>query len=277
MKHTTTLWYHSKNKTKSKRLVLLLSFVLGLSVGLHMILISIVLPFVVLAVCKKNSPNIKSFCTGLVLGIGIFLFIHSLLINGLLFSIASVDIFTVNSLNWSVNRGAILCFSIIVISIVGLILLFQKRNKKNSATIATAVCLFILGGTSYFFPILRSGHNSLVAEQINTPQRLKSYINAERFGVANIPLLYGQTYNAQLDIARPFLNTKPILTYDSDSLSYVEAHDGISNKLNYSSKFKTLFPRMYDAKSAGRYSQWTAIRGEVINHKVNDEIQRFLS
>ena len=268
-------WYASNSEKKRRQLFVIFFFLLGISVSVHLILISIVIPASVLFVYKTYNAQIKHLIFGIFAGILVFFSLYSIVIKGTIKLAAVTDIFFVNSLELPVNYGA-LCIAILVIAFLTILyLVFKKIQRQQLQLLCLVIGVFLLGSSTCILPLLRSEVNTLVAEKVDTTNRLEEYISAQRFGVDNIPLIYGPTYNAQLDNSRPFINTKPTLTYDADAKKYVEAHDGVSNKINYSFKFKSVFPRMYDAKNASNYAAWTTIKGKEIAHKVNGEIQNF--
>lgn len=274
--YISILWFKTTNRKKAVKLLVIFFLLLGLAVGVHIILLSIIIPFAVLVIYKKYKANLKTIITGFVVGVIVFFLLYGFVIKGLLKLAASIDVYTVNQLSFDVNTGALIVV-ITVFALLGVIYIISKKKKQYKLSYATLfIILFLTGASSYIFPIIRSNANTLVAEKINTPNRLLNYISAQRFGVDNIPLIYGPTYNAQLDNARPFLNTKPILTFDTKTNKYVEAHDGVAHTVNYSSKFKMFFPRMYDAKNAENYAYWTTIKGENIAHKVKGEVKQFV-
>jgi tetratricopeptide (TPR) repeat protein len=276
MIYTILKWYYTKDIKRERRLLLLFFFLLGLSVSVHLILLSIVIPFSLLFVFRKFKTSIKNFFIGLMSGIILFFVLYVFVIKGILKLASVVDIYFVNTLQLPANFGALLTIVLVFLSLIFSSIFLKNKQKSNLNLGSLSILLFLIGSSVYILPLLRSNVNTLVAEKVNTAKRLKTYISAERFGVDNIPLLYGPTYNAQLDNARPFLNTKPVLTYDAEAKKYVEAHDGISKKINYSFKFKTVFPRMYDTKNAANYAAWTNIKGEAIAHKVDGKIRTFM-
>lgn len=263
------LWEKETSIHKQTKLILIFAILLGLAISVHPIIAAIVIPMSVLVAYKKFNPSFKTIGLSLILGIAIFILIYGILFKAFIGVAAAVDIYTVNTLNLNVNTGAIIFFTAILL-LISTISLFSKFKKHFNAHIITkAVFLFLLGLGPYLFPIIRSDTNTLVAEKVDTANRLKTYISAYRFGMDNIPLLYGPTYNAELDKARPFLNGNVVYTYDQAEKKYIEVDDGKSSIVNYSSDFKTIFPRMYDAKNEANYKSWTTIKGNTINYEVD--------
>ncbi|NRB59339.1 MAG: DUF2723 domain-containing protein [Winogradskyella sp.] len=275
--YSSLKWYKEKCLKKEKKYFLLFFLLLGLSVGVHLILLAAIIPASLLFVSKKLNTSFKNLTLGLVIGVISFFTLYAVILKGVIGLMSRIDIYSVNNLNLPVNYGAIITIVFVLSFLLISHLLLLKKEKHKIGLLNLSLLLFLAGSSLYAFPIIRSNTNTLVAEKVKTTNRLGGYISGERFGVDNIPLIYGPNFNAQLDEKRPFLNTDPILSYDTFSKKYIEAHDGVSNKINYSSKFKTIFPRMYDAKNAPNYSAWTSIKGEAIAHNINGEIKNIIS
>lgn len=269
------LWYSAQNKSKAFKLMSIFFLVLGLAVGVHMILMACVLPFCLLIVIKKHNLSLKSLALGLLFGLLSFVFIQRVVIGKTISVASSIDQYAVNQLDFAVNTGALLFFVLLLVLLVLSHLIFQNYSKPIASQFCLFVLVFLAGSSSYLLPLMTSETNTLVAEKVDTPQRLQNYISGQRFGLNDIPLLYGPVYNAQLDTNRPFLNTEPIYTYDASEKKYIETHDGLKNQVNYSSKFKMLFPRMFDANNAPNYRSWTTVNGKKIQHKIQDSLATF--
>ncbi|MEM9679607.1 MAG: DUF2723 domain-containing protein, partial [Bacteroidota bacterium] len=270
------LWEKPTSKPDETKLLLFFAFLLGLAVGVHLILISIVIPFSILVVYKKYTFNLKNILIGLIVGVLLFFLLYGVVIKGVITIASVIDIYAVNTLKLGVNYGSLSFILLLLASLISIILLSAKKRKYRLHHTSLYILFFLIGATSYLLPILRSELNSLVAERVDTSDRLANYISGQRFGVDNIPLLYGPTYNAQLDNSRPFKNVKPKYAYSKDEKQYVRVHDGIAKEVNYSLKFKMLFPRMYDAKNETNYASWTTIKGEPIYHSVMGKTQEFM-
>lgn len=269
------LWGKATSKPKQNKLVLLFSLLLGAALCVHPILVTIVIPLSVVVVYKYFNPSFKTISLSLISGIGAFVLIYVVLFKGLVATAASIDIYTVNSLGLGVNIGAFIFIISLIIGLFLALFFFRIKQRHTISISLLSLLLFLIGLSPYLLPILRSETNTSVAEKVETANRLKTYISANRFGVDNIPIIYGPTYNAQLDETRPFINRDPIFNYDPSVKKYVEVDDGKLSMVNYSYNFKTFFPRMYDATNEANYKSWTTIKGKAINHKVQGEFRQF--
>ncbi len=272
MIHVMLVWERTQDKHKEVTLLLLLAFMLGISTGVHLILLSIVIPFSLLIAHKKFGLTIKSFCISLAIGLVSFFFIYIFMVQGIIKLTNSLDIWLVNSYKMPLNTGIIIFLLLVSISI-SFTLVFSRKHQKITMYYSTlGIIFFLIGMSSFFMSLQRSSINMLVSDSMSNSQKMLQYVRAEQFGVSSIPLLTGPVYNAPLDKDVGFLDGKPAYTYNPDQKKYIKVHDGKFKIVNYASEFKTFFPRMFDKSDAEKYKAWTPIFGEPIKYPVQNEV-----
>ncbi|MQP51248.1 MULTISPECIES: DUF2723 domain-containing protein [unclassified Flavobacterium] len=264
------LWNASEEVIKSRKILLGIAFLLGLSIGVHLINLSIIIPLSILCLHKKKGLDWKNVIITLFSSIILFLVIYTIGIQGFLKVASFIDIQLVNNYNWPVNSGLF-----VLIGMFSVVLFFglknaKKKRKRITFNVLLAILFFALGTSSYIMPFLKNAVITPFSNQIATSNDLLKYIQAKQFGVDNIPLLKGAIFNAPLDKDFPFLNSEPIVSYDAESNRYVTTDDGKYSKINYANEFDMFFPRMFSQKpiSATGYSNWVNIKGEKITYPV---------
>lgn len=268
------LWNNFEDKMKSKRTVLGIIFLLGLSIGVHLINLSIIIPLSILYVHKKKGLDWKHLVLAFFSSVLLFLLLYFVGIQGFLMLVSLLDIKLVNTYNLPVNSGLfVLILLFLFATIFGL-----KRANIRMYNALLAILLFAVGASSYLMPIVRNEVNTPFSNQIATSNELLKYIQAKQFGVDNIPLVKGTVFNAPLDKNAPFLDDKPIVTYNKESKKYDITDDGKYSKINYASEFNMVFPRMFSQKpiSSTGYSSWVTIKGEKIAYPVQGKITDLL-
>jgi len=272
MIHIMLLWEKTLDKRKEVILLLLFTFLLGISVGVHLILIAIVIPLSILIAHKKFGLTIKTFIISLFLGCISFFVIYGFIVQGIIKLTKTLDIWLVNSHKMSLNSG-VLVFLVFVSIVFGFTLIFSRKRQKTILHHSIlGIIFFFIGMSSFFMPMQRSEVNTLVAESINNSNKMLQYVRAEQFGVDAIPLLKGPVYNAPLDKDVGFVNGKPAYTYDATNKEYIQVHDGKFKEVNYAKEFTSFFPRMFDKGDAEKYKAWTPIFGEPISYPVRGEM-----
>lgn len=272
MIHIMLLWERTQNQRKEIVLLLLLSLLLGISTGVHLITIAIVIPFSILIVHKKFRLTIKNFIIAILVGCISFFVIYGFMVQGIIKLTNTIDIWLVNSYKMPMNTGILIVLLLISIVFSFILLFSQKRYKTIVHHITLGCIFFLIGMSSFLMPLQRSSLNTLVSESMLNSNKMLQYVRAEQFGIGAIPLLNGPVYNAPLDKDVGFIDTAPFFTYDLDKKKYVTAHDGKFKKVNYASEFKMFFPRMFDKGDAEKYKAWTPIFGEPIKYPVQGKM-----
>jgi len=266
-------WEATTSKALEYKLQLLFALTLGLSLGVHLIILSIIIPLSILFTHKRYGLNVKNFLISIITSIALFFFIYNLFIQGLIKLSNKLDFLLVNSFGFSLNSGIILTLLLIIISISASLILSYTQKKFTLHNIILAVVFFLIGLSTYLMPIIRSNAGSLVTNGTYNSQRLLDYIQGSQFGINKIPLVKGHTYNAPLNVNNPFSNIAPIYNYNYSTKQYQLAHDGKYKVVNYSSEFSMIFPRLFDTNSSELYNLWVPIKGENVKYNVKGKVQ----
>ncbi|MEM6717843.1 MAG: DUF2723 domain-containing protein [Bacteroidota bacterium] len=272
MLYLILLWEQATDRKQEIKYALFIAFLLGISTGVHLITIAIVIPFSVLIAHKKFGLSFKTFCIAIFLGCAAFVIIYSFVVQGLIKLSHSLDVWLVNTYNMSLNTGILVVLLFISVLISGVLVLSKKRQKTQLHHVTLGLIFFLIGMSSFFMPMQRSNANLMIADSMKNSNKMLQYVRAEQFGVGAIPLLKGPVYNAPLDKDVAFTDTKPVYTYNDDFERYEMVHDGKFKEVNYSDEFTMFFPRMFDKGDAEKYKAWTPIYGEPINYPVRGEI-----
>ncbi|WP_046744811.1 glycosyltransferase family 117 protein [Kordia zhangzhouensis] len=271
MIYTMLLWEQTPNKVKEVKYALLIAFLLGISTGVHLITIAIIIPFSILIAHKKFGLNLKNFCIALLAGSASFFLLYGFVVQGSIKLANSLDIWLVNSVKMPLNSGIIVV--IILISIISSFLLIfsKKRNKKTIHHCTLGIVFFLIGMSSFLMPLQRSDVQMLIADRMLNSNKMLQYVRAEQFGVGAIPLLKGPVYNAPLNKDVSFVDGTPEFRYVPSEEKYLITHDGKFKEVQYAKEFTMFFPRMFDRGDAEKYKAWTPIFGEPIEYPVQGE------
>ena len=179
------------------RWLLLIMFLLGLAIGVHLLGILVVpaISFVIYFRNKKVSDVKGILITG-VLSIVILGFIQEGVIPGSISLASFFEVAFVNSLGLPFFSGTIFFFAVLI---AGCIWLIRYARKKNNALVynATMGLIFLLiGYGSFAVIVIRSNANPPLDE--NDPENLvtlHSYLKREQYGSA--PILFGPQWNSK--------------------------------------------------------------------------------
>lgn len=193
-----TKWENEYHDIDNQRWIILIFFVTGLSVGVHMMCM-LAIPAVCLMYYARNYEfTWKSFLwanvfTLVILGIvfkGIFPLIMTLFGN--------MEIFAVNGLGLPFHSGTIIAF-IILVALCYFALKYAKKAKNPVyQTISLSVIYMVIGFSCWMVIPIRAIANPPM--NLNNPDSaigMLDYYNREQYG--DWPTSYGQNYTAYLD------------------------------------------------------------------------------
>ena len=258
-------WEDSADEPYANRWIILIAYLVGLSIGIHLLNLLAIPAIVFVYYFKKTEKPEK-------IGIIISLIISVLILGGIMYVIVPgivivaswFELFFVNGIGMPFNTGNIVYIILLLGSIVFGIYYSHKKRKILLNTIMLAFMAILIGYSSFTMVVIRSVANPPMDQ--NDPETvfsLLSYLNREQYG--DRPLLYGQYFNSPIDNNTPTSKGKAI--YIKKDGKYVVSD--YKESYNYDSKFSTLFPRMYSSKGnhIKQYKRWTNFKGRPIRTK----------
>ena len=244
-----TKWYDIADEPHANRWIVLIAFLMGLSIGVHLLNLLAIPALVFMFYYRRNeNKNLKTKDFLKIFGIGvvilaIILFIIIPVVPKLA---AYVDLFFVNVLSLPYNSGA----AFFVLALLGLCFWgVYKTLKKGKVFLNTALlCLttILIGFSVFSFDVIRSCAKTPTNEyQPDNAFTLVRYLSREQYG--STPLIYGQYYGAP---------------YEAETGSYWAPVNGKYKKVaspvqaKYKPEGKMLFPRMWSDSPDGRYEEF---------------------
>jgi hypothetical protein len=245
-------------------------FLLGLSIGVHLLNLLLVPVFVLLMGWKHWGTHltvtVKSLLSGFLL-LGILFW--GVVSNGL-WPAMKMELFFVNSLGLPKHTGlAVWIIALVVIHISG-IFYSHHRNRIVHFAFVTST-LFLFGFSSYALVLLRAEANPPV--NMNDPDNvfsLTDYINRKQYG--NRPLLYGPHAGAKPDKWQPVSQ----YYYDREKKNYKQANS--DTQIQFRENDYVWFPRIYSRRPEHLrgYEWWTGIDPSLKKPDFTHQINFFL-
>ena len=235
-------WESVADEPGSSRWIILIAYLIGLSIGVHLLNLLCIPAFVYVVYFKKwPKTTFKGFLLAGVVSLALLWLLNMFLIPQVVNLAGKFELFFVNSLGAPFNLGTIVYF-VLLIGLIVWGLWFTTRRKKVIGNIAVLSFMFILiGYSSFFMLVIRANTNTPINE--NEPKdalSMLAYLNREQYG--SWPLLYGPYYNAPISEGA---DGKPIYVKDKEKGRYVITDDKKLTVPDYPSETKTLFPRMW--------------------------------
>ena len=253
-------WEEQADDPRSLRWLVLISLLVGVAIGVHLLNL-LTLPAIVYVVYFKKweKTTTKGFIISGIISLVLLAFILWGVIPGIVNVASAFDVFFVNSLHLPFNSGTIVFFALIIAAVVLGLLYAQKKAKPVLSASILGFVMLVIGYSTFFMLIIRANTNTPLNE--NAPKdavAMRAYLGREQYG--DTPLLYGQYYTAgdPVDVKEGY--TKYVRGTDADGRdAYIEAAH--AQEYIYNKQHCGLLPRMYsnDAQRGHpRYYQYWA-------------------
>ena len=269
-------WVDDFGKVRSDKWLILISFVVGLSFGVHFMGLLALPSIGLLYYFKKYSEfNIKKFVLANVISVSILLFIFKLLLPSTLSLFGNLEVFFVNDLGLPFNSGTIFT-AVLLVSIFyyGLSYTSKKKLYWLNTTILCLTFVFV-GFSSWLMLPIRSNANTVINENAPTDARsLLAYYNLEQY--PDTYLFYGPMFSdiyAGQDPNEPYKDDKPKYERDYSINKYVIVNDWKNGKINSNKNHEGLFPRMWSSDNAVNYMNYYGFLDFEIKREYRNEDQ----
>jgi len=250
------LWERDMMDPRGNRWLILMSFIIGLSFGVHFLGI-LTIPAIGMLWYFRHYKKITpfNFIVALVAVTAVLLFVFKLLLPSTLSIFGYLEVFFVNDIGLPFNSGTIIAFILIVAAFIWLISLSRKRNKPLLNTITLCVVFILIGFSSWtMLPIRANAGTPINENNPNDARALLAYYNREQY--PSPALFYGESFTdmyAGLDPDEPYVDEKPKYERDYDLGKYVIVNQFENAVQNSNDAHKGFFPRMTDASRASNY------------------------
>lgn len=252
-------WEENADKKTSNRWLLLIAYLMGLSIGVHLLNLLAIPAIAFVFYYRKYKTSRKGFILTGIVSLLILASMMYLIIPGIVGLSSSFEIFFVNSIGLPFNSGTMIYFLFIVGLIVWGLKYTAAKGKHVLNTVILAFVFILIGYSSFFMLVIRSNAKTPIDE--NSPKdaiSLLSYLNREQYG--SWPIFHGAYYNAP---RTGYEEGKNVYIKDFKKGKYVVAE--VKSNIIYDSRFTTVFPRIWSNREPSHITKYKEyIRGESI-------------
>jgi len=248
-------WESQANDPKSDRWLLFVAYMIGISIGIHLLnLLAIPALIFVYYFKKYPAPNWKSVLKVFVISISILAFVQFGIIQYLVSFAANFDYFFVNKLGLGFNTGVVF-FALLIIGGLVYGIRYSIIHQKRALNLAMLFTVLLIFAYSSFALLIIRAHAKPNLNNTDPENAFNflSYVNRSQYG--DRPLVYGENYNSN----KIGIKESGTLYRKGD-----QKYEVAGTKSDYIFEQKTLAPRMYSDKPehSSFYKKWMGFDDE---------------
>ncbi|MEH3111955.1 glycosyltransferase family 117 protein [Pedobacter terrae] len=232
-------WESQTDEPKSDRWLLFVAYMMGISIGVHILNLLTIPALIFVYYFKKNpSPNWQGILKVFFVSIAVLALVQFGIIQYVISFAASFDYFFVNTLGLGFGTG-ILFFAVLLIgSLIYGIRYSILKNKRALNLVMLFTVLLLFGYSSFALLIIRAqAKPNLNNYNVDNVFSFSRYVSRDQYG--DRPLLYGENYNSEKTGIK---ETGKIIRKGD------KKYEPAGTKSEYIFADKTLLPRMYSDK-----------------------------
>jgi len=267
-------WEQEMHLPRGNRWLVLISFVVGLSFGVHFMGL-LTIPAIGLIYFFKNYKPItlKKFILANLAVVGILMFVFKLLAPNILRYFSALEVFFVNSVGLPFNSGTVIAGVLLVSFFYYLLSYTIKNNLKTINTISLCVLFILIGFSSWIMLPIRANSDVVINENDPSDARqLLAYYNLEQYPKTH--LFYGPLFTDQysgLDEENPYKDDKPKYEKDLTQNKYVIVNNYKNASQNFNSEQASILPRMWSSEHASNYLRYTGFLDYEVKRKYKNQ------
>jgi hypothetical protein len=251
-------WENEADQKYSNRWLILIAYLVGLSLGVHLLNLLAIPAIVFVYYFRKYKTTTKGVIGAAVLSLLILLSIMYLILTGIVSLASKFELLFVNGFGLPFNTG-IIVYALLLIGLITFGIYYSHKKRKYILnTVLLGVTVILIGYSSYAAILIRSNADPPMDQ--NNPENVfnfLSYLNREQYG--DRPLFYGHYFNAPV---KDRTQGEPVYAPRDGEYKVVDHRSDIE----YDSRFTGLFPRMYssDKQHVQDYKSWVQIDGRKV-------------
>ncbi|HOP03633.1 MAG TPA: DUF2723 domain-containing protein [Tenuifilaceae bacterium] len=251
-------WENVANEPHANRWLILIAYLMGLSIGVHLLNLLAIPAIVMVYYFKKYEVTTWGIVKALALSVILLGTMMYGIIQGVIVLASKFELLFVNGFGLPYKSGVFFYIAALIALITWGIIYSHKKSKPILNTILLGFTVILIGYSSFALIVIRSSAKPPMNQ--NNPDNMFSllyYLNREQYG--DRPLVTGQTFNAPM-VERK--NGSP--QYIQKDGKYVVATH--KTEFKYDDRFTTVFPRMYSSEPnhVRAYKEWSNFTGRPI-------------
>nr|WP_315030156.1 DUF2723 domain-containing protein [uncultured Chryseobacterium sp.] len=193
-----TKWENEYKTSDHERWVILIFFIIGLSVGVHMMCMLAIPAVCLVYYARSYQFSWKTFILANLITLLILTLVFKIIFPFIMTIFGKLEIFFVNGLGLPFHSGTIVAFAVMT-AISFLLIKYSGKTKKKIYQTAVLSLVFMMIGFSCWMviPIRANANPPMNLNDPDTAIGMRDYYNRVQYG--DWPTIYGQNYTAFLD------------------------------------------------------------------------------
>jgi len=277
-------WEREMFSPRGNRWAILISFIIGLSFGVHFMAL-LTIPAIGFLYFFKHTQKVtvKNFIIANFVTVAILMFIFIFLLPMTMKFFSASEVFFINTIGLPFNSGTVIAALVFIAAFIFLLRLTKKRNYVKLNTLLLCILFIFIGFSSWLMLPIRANAGTVINENNpNNARELLAYYNREQYPETH--LLYGPMYSelyVGLDENEPYKDDKPNYEKDEVTKKYVIVNNYKNAGQNTDNAQKGFFPRMWSTDHAANYMEFTgsldfSLRSEYLDEpRLVEEVNKF--
>ncbi len=243
-------WENVANEKYANRGSILSAYLMGLSIGVHLLNLLVIPAMVLIYYFKKYETKLVGTIIALAISAGLLLFVMYGIIPGIIKVASLFELFFTNTVGLPYNSGTIIYVLLLFASLAFALYITHKKDRPVLNTIFLSLTVIVIGYSSFALILIRSKTETPMNQnKPNNVFALQSYLNREQYG--DRPLIYGEYFNSQ---AIDYKQGKPVYAQKNGKYEIIYHKENYK----YNPDHTSFFPRMYSIQPnhADGYKEW---------------------
>jgi hypothetical protein len=232
-------WEHSAEEPHADRWLILIFYLMGLSIGVHLLNLLTIPAIVMVYYFKKYDVTLAGGIIAFVIGCVILGFVQFGIIQYLPIFASKFEILFVNSMSMPFNTGAIF-FLVLLSGLMAWLIIWAKKKGKYLLHLGTlCVAFIIIGYSSYISIIVRSKAD--VPIDMGNPDNVMTlipYLQRDQYG--SQPIVFGPDFDSQVKEVKEGRSI-----YAAVQRNGKDYYELVDHKPEYAYDKERFFPRMH--------------------------------
>lgn len=235
--------------TKADRWIILIFYLMGLSIGVHLLNLLTLPAIVMIYYFKRYKVTRWGTVFAFIIGCLITGLVQKAVIQWSIKGAGNMDILFVNDFGLPFFSGFAFFFVLLTVVLYFVLRIANKNNWNFLKLGVWSFAFMLVGYSTYLTTMIRSSANPTVDMfNVDNPVTLVGYISREQYG--DWPILHGQDFTAQI------IDTKVTPTYIKSNGKYEESGQKI--QYVYAPEDLHFFPRMWDQSNDQGHADYYA-------------------